>query len=367
RPRANLVFLVDVSGSMNEPDRLPLVIRGLKLLTEQLRNDDHVAIVVYAGNEGLVLPSTPGENRAAILAALGNLQAGGSTNGGAGIKLAYKVAQENFVPGGINRVILATDGDFNVGLTSEGDLERLAEEKAKSNVFLTVLGVGRGNFNDSLLEAVTNKAKGNYAYVDNFSECRKVFEEQLTGTLMTIAKDVKIQIEFNPAKVAGYRLIGYEDRMLAAEDFNNDKKGAGEIGAGHTVTALYEIVPAGKVVDTTDVDALKYQKPQHLTDAAKKGELLTLKLRYKEPEGDKSSLIEVPLADQVKKFAAASSDFQFAASMAAFGMLLRDSKFKGSATYDAVLEIATQNKGADKEGHRNEFLEIVRRTKKIGK
>ena len=365
RPQANLVLLIDVSGSMNEPQKLPLLVRALKLLTEQLRNTDRVAIVVYAGSEGLVLNSTLGESRETILTALENLRAGGSTNGGAGINLAYKVAKENFIPGGINRVILCTDGDFNVGVTSDSSLERMVEEKAKEGTFLTVLGFGRGNFNDSMLEAISGKGNGNYAYVDNIIEARKVLVEQLSGTLLTIAKDVKIQIEFNPAKVAGYRLLGYEDRILAAEDFNNDKKDAGEIGSGHTVTALYEIIPAGAEVPATKVDELKYQKPKKVANDDEANELLTLKIRYKDPAADKSQLIEVAVQDEGKKFAAASSDFQFAAAVAGFGMLLRDSQYKGTLNYDAVLEIATQHKGEDLSGYRNELLEMVRKAKQI--
>lgn len=365
RPQANLVFLIDVSGSMNEPQKLPLLVQAIKLLTEQLRKDDRVAIVVYAGSSGLVLPSTSGDSREAILTALENLQAGGSTNGGAGIELAYKVAKDNHIAGGINRVILCTDGDFNVGVTSDSSLERVIEEKAKQGTFLTVLGFGRGNFNDSMLEALSGKGNGNYAYVDNIAEARKVLVEQLSGTLMTIAKDVKIQIEFNPAKVAGYRLLGYEDRILAAEDFNNDKTDAGEIGSGHTVTALYEIVPAGEKVPATKVDELKYQKPKKILNGEEANELLTLKIRYKEPTADVSQLIEVPVGDEGKKFAAASSDFQFAAAVAGFGMLLRDSQYKGTLTYDAVLEIAAQHKGEDLSGYRKELLELIRKAKQI--
>ncbi|MCE9556486.1 MAG: von Willebrand factor type A domain-containing protein [Planctomycetes bacterium] len=365
RPQANLVFLIDVSGSMDGPNRLPLVIRSLKLLTEQLRNTDRVAIVVYAGNSGLVLPSTAGESRETILAALDNLRAGGSTNGGAGIELAYRVAKENYIAGGINRVVLCTDGDFNVGITSDLSLERLIEEKAKEGTFLTVLGYGCGNFNDSMLETISGKGNGNYAYVDNIDEARKVLVEQLSGTLMTIAKDVKIQIEFNPSKVAGYRLLGYEDRILAAEDFNNDKKDAGEIGSGHTVTALYEIVPAGERMPVAQVDELKYQKPKKVVAHDEADELLTLKIRYKEPMADVSQLIEVPVSDEGKKFAAASSDFQFAAAVAGFGMVLRDSQYKGTLTYDAVLEIASQHKGEDLSGYRKELLELIRKAKQI--
>ncbi len=368
RPECNLVFLLDVSGSMDSPAKLPLLKAGMKLLAGQLRDNDRVAIVVYAGSEGLVLPSTFGSKRAEILAALDDLQAGGSTNGGAGIALAYRIAKQNFVPGGVNRVLLCTDGDFNVGTTSTGDLVRMVEKEAKSGVFLSVLGFGRGNLNDSMMETISNKGNGNYAYVDNLSEARKVLVRQMGGTLVTIAKDVKIQVEFNPAQVAAYRLIGYENRMLAAEDFNDDKKDAGEIGAGHTVTALYELVPAGQKADTPPVDPLKYQ------DAAKSspekpghGELLTLKLRYKAPDAETSKRLEFPVVDLGEKIGQASRDFQFAASVAAFGMLLRGSEHKGTATYDAVLEMAASAKGPDPHGYRAEFLELVRRAKAIGR
>lgn len=365
RPECNLVFLLDVSGSMDSPDKLPLVKEGMKLLANQLRDHDRVAIAVYAGSEGLVLPSTPGSQRQKILAAIEQLEAGGSTNGGAGINLAYRIAKENFVPGGVNRVLLCTDGDFNVGTTSTGDLVRMVEEKARSGVFLSVLGFGRGNLNDSMMETISNKGNGNYAYVDNLSEARKVLVQQMSGTLVTIAKDVKIQIEFNPSQVAAYRLIGYEDRMLAAEDFNNDKKDAGEIGAGHTVTALYELVPSGQKVDVPAVDPLKYQAVTKPSDKSPSRDLLTLKLRYKPPESDTSKRLEFPLADSGKGIGQASGDLEFAASVAAFGMLLRGSEHKGTATYDAVLEMAASSKGADVHGYRAEFLEMVRRAKAI--
>jgi Ca-activated chloride channel family protein len=365
RGASNLVFLLDVSGSMRSANKLPLVKRGMEMLAKQLGENDRVAIVVYAGSEGLVLPSTSGGDQQKILDAIKRLEAGGSTNGGAGIKLAYKIAQKNFIEEGVNRVILCTDGDFNVGTTSSGQLERLVQEKAKSGVFLTVLGFGRGNLNDAMMEAISNKGNGNYGYVDTENEARKILVEQMSGTLVTIAKDVKIQIEFNPAQVAGYRLIGYENRILAKEDFNDDKKDAGEIGAGHAVTALYEIVPAGKPVPSAKVDALKYQKPVVPTDAAESGELLTLKLRYKEPDGEKSKLLEFPVTDNGQSFAQASKDFKFASAVAAFGMLLRGSEHAGNATYDAVLEIGGEGVGADPFGYRAEFLDLVRRAKQF--
>jgi secreted protein with Ig-like and vWFA domain len=366
RPKSNLVFLLDVSGSMSSNDKLPLLQQGMKLLAGQLGENDRVAIVVYAGSEGLVLPSTVGDQRAKVLDAIDRLKSGGSTNGGAGIELAYKIALENFIDEGVNRVILCTDGDFNVGTTSTGDLERMVEEKAKSGVFLSVLGFGRGNLNDAMMETISNKGNGNYAYIDGITEAQKVLVEQMGGTLVTIAKDVKIQVEFNPTQVEAYRLIGYENRMLAAEDFNDDKKDAGEIGAGHTVTALYELVPAGGKVELPDVDPLRYQvAPSENQDEGVADELLVLKLRYKEPDGDTSELLEFPTTDAEAAFSKASPDFQFAAAVASFGMQLRGSVHSGMSTYDAVLEIAESAKGADKHGYRAEFVEMVKRAREI--
>src|SRR4030095_7107566 len=293
-------------------------------------------------------------------AAIDALNSGGSTNGGAGILLAYETATSNFIRGATNRVILATDGDFNVGITNQGDLIRLIEEKAKSGVFLSVLGFGMGNYKDSTLEKLADKGNGNYAYVDSLQEARKVLVEEMGGTLITIAKDVKIQVEFNPALVGAYRLIGYENRILRAEDFNDDTKDAGEIGAGHTVTALYEVVPAGKEGDVPGIDALKYQKPVATTRESKSGELLTLKLRYKEPDGAISKLIQVPVSDRGTSWAQASRDFKFASAVAALGMILRDSPYKGNSTLGSVLELAEAGKGEDKQGYRAEFIELVR-------
>ena len=359
RPPSNLVFLIDVSGSMQPPNRLPLIKRALPLLVEKLTENDRVAIVVYAGASGLVLPSTSCDHKAKILAALENLEAGGSTNGASGIQLAYDTAIANFIKGGTNRVILATDGDFNVGVTNQGELTRLIEEKAKSGVFLSVLGFGMGNYKDSTLEKLADKGNGNYAYVDSLQEARKVLVEEMGGTLITIAKDVKIQVEFNPALVGAYRLIGYENRILRAEDFNDDTKDAGEIGAGHTVTALYEVVPAGKEDALPSVDALKYQKPVEAARESKSGELLTLKLRYKEPDGTTSKLIQVPVSDRGTNWAQASRDFKFASAVAALGMILRDSPYKGNATLSGVLDLAETGKGEDKQGYRTEFIELV--------
>lgn len=367
RPASNLVFLIDVSGSMGAPNRLPLLLRGMKLLVEQLTTQDRVAIVVYAGAAGLVLDSTAGDEKLLIMNALNNLQAGGSTNGGEGIRLAYQVALDHFIAGGVNRVILCSDGDFNVGTTSTGDLVRLVVENARQNVFLTVLGFGAGNHNDAMLEQISNQGNGNYAFVDTDLEARKVLVEQVASTLVTIAKDVKIQVEFNPAMVSSYRLIGYENRLLAAQDFNDDQKDAGEIGAGHTVTALYEIVPSGAVSDVAvpTVDALKYQTPPQAADGATTSELLTLKLRYKQPEGDTSQLLTQAATDSGHRIGAASQDFQFAAAVASFGMLLRNSKFKGSASYDGVLEMAQSSVQSDAHGYRREFLGLVQRAKDI--
>ncbi|HVT28533.1 MAG TPA: von Willebrand factor type A domain-containing protein, partial [Lacipirellulaceae bacterium] len=373
RPQSNLVFLIDVSGSMDEPNKLPLVIYGLEQLTHELGENDRVAIVVYASSEGVVLPSTPGTKQETILAALSKLKAGGSTAGGAGIQLAYQIAEDNFIKGGTNRVILCTDGDFNVGVTSTADLERLVEKRAKdTGVFLSVLGFGRGNLNDTMMEAISNHGNGNYHYVDNRTEARRVLVEEMTGTLVTIAKDVKIQVEFNPARVGGYRLIGYEDRMLRTEDFNDDKKDAGEIGAGHTVTALYELVPAGKHVEVGPVDKLKYQPDatanspadQKATSMIAK-ELLTLKMRYKAPDGDTSKKLEWPVTDDGKSFAAASTDTKFAAAVAGFGLLLRNSQYKGNLTYAADLELAQSAIDDDPHGYRKEFVKMVRKAKEL--
>jgi Ca-activated chloride channel family protein len=374
RPVSNLVFLLDVSGSMQDANKLPLLKTAMKLLVDQLTENDRVSIVVYAGASGVALQPTTADQKQVIANALEQLQAGGSTNGNEGIELAYLLALEHFVPKGTNRVILCTDGDFNVGITDQSQLMRVIEEKARSGVFLSVLGFGMGNYKDSTLEKLADKGNGNYAYIDTPNEAKKVLVEQMQGTLITIAKDVKIQIEFNPAHASAYRLIGYENRLLAKEDFNDDKKDAGEIGAGHTVTALYEVIPPGKSTSTASVDPLKYQPkkapievastdsgvPQGTKpEAAHSDELLTLKLRYKQPDGDTSQLIEVPVKDQGRKFTEASSDFAWAAAVASFGMLLRDSEYKGNATLPAVLEIAQANKGEDNSGYRAEFIRLV--------
>jgi Ca-activated chloride channel family protein len=358
-PPANLVFLLDVSGSMDEPLKLPLVKSAMRMLTEQLTSRDRVAMVVYAGSSGLVLPSTSGERKGEILAAIDRLEAGGSTNGGEGIQLAYQIAQDNFIRGGVNRVILATDGDFNVGVTSEGDLVRLIEQKRQSGVFLSVLGFGTGNVKDSTMEKLADKGNGNYAYIDSNAEARKVLGEQIGGTLFTIAKDVKIQVEFNPKQVAAYRLIGYENRLLRDQDFNDDTKDAGEIGAGHTVTALYEVVPYGQKFENPGVDALKYQQPVKPSEMANSNELMTVKLRYKEPAQDQSKLLSVSLADSKGRLDGASDNFKFASAVAAFGMLLRDSKYKAEASYNKVIELARASVGSDPQGYRSEFIQLV--------
>ncbi len=365
RPPSNLVFLIDVSGSMDEPNKLPLVQAALRILSRQLTRDDHVAMVVYAGNSGVVLPSTAGNLNGRILDAIEALKAGGSTNGAAGIELAYKIASDNFIKDGTNRVILATDGDWNVGATTHADLLQLITDKAASGVFLTVLGFGMGNYKDGTLEMLADKGNGNYAYVDSLSEARKVLVEQMAGTLCTIAKDVKIQIEFNPARVAGYRLVGYENRMLAKEDFNDDKKDAGEIGAGHTVTALYELIPAGKEVAAPSVDPLKYQAAPAPT--APSPEACTVKLRYKEPQGTESALISVPYEDKGGAFDDASNDFRFAAAVAGYGMKLRHSQYAKGYTWDALVEVASGALGADHDGYRAEFLDLVKKAKDLSR
>ena len=365
RPSSNLVFLLDVSGSMRSANKLPLLKNAMRLLVNRLSENDRVAIVVYAGASGLVLPSTSSDQKERILAALENLEAGGSTNGGSGIRLAYQTAVSNFISGGVNRVILATDGDFNVGTTNQGDLTRLIEDKAESGVFLTVLGFGMGNYKDSTLEKLADMGNGNYAYIDTINEARKVLVDEINSTLVTIAKDVKIQIEFNPLQVSAYRLIGYENRLLRKEDFNDDTKDAGEIGAGHTVTALYEIVPAGKGLQVPGVDPLRYQTPMSTTDVAQDGELLTLKLRYKQPDGQTSRLLEFPVRDGDKAYSQASQDFKFAAAVASFGMILRQSPYQGNGTLAAVLELAEEGKGNDPHGYRGEFLELVKQARTL--
>jgi Ca-activated chloride channel family protein len=364
-PASNLVFLIDTSGSMQSADKLPLLKQAFKLLTNQLREKDRVSIVAYAGSAGLVLEPTSGSNKEKILSAIDRLEAGGSTAGGEGIQLAYKTAKEHFLASGNNRVILATDGDFNVGVSSEGDLVRMIEEKRKDGIFLTVLGFGTGNLKDSKMEQLADKGNGQYAYIDEVQEARKVFINQLGGTLFTIAKDVKIQVEFNPTRVQAYRLIGYENRMLKAEDFNDDKKDAGELGAGHSVTALYEVVPAGANAKLPKVDTLKYQDKLTKPEAYASNEIMMVKLRYKAPKESDSKLIARAVVDEKKSVEGASSNFKFAAAVAEFGLLLRESRFRANASPERCLDLARQSKGEDEAGYRGEFIHLVEKSKDL--
>ena len=365
-PPANLVFLIDVSGSMMDENKLPFVKKSLKLLVDQMREQDRVAITVYAGNAGLVLPSTSGASKEKIMRAVNGLEAGGSTAGGAGIKLAYKVAKENFNSEGNNRVILCTDGDFNVGVSSDGELVRMIEVERESGVFLSVLGFGMGNYKDSKMEKLADKGNGNYAYIDNLREAKKVFVNQFGGTLMTIAKDVKIQIEFNPAKVREYKLIGYENRILADEDFNNDKKDAGEMGSGHIVTALYEIVPSDAPSTGTSIDKLKYQETEKAKPSSDfSDEMMTVKVRYKEPQGSVSKLIAKPVKWNNTTIEDMSDNLKFASSVAEFGLILRNSSYKGKSNYTQVLNLARASKDKDEFGYRSEFINLVEAAKKL--
>jgi Ca-activated chloride channel family protein len=358
-PPSNLVFLLDVSGSMRSHDKLPLLKKGFKLLVNQLREEDYVSIVVYAGSSGLVLPPTSGADKETILAALEKLRAGGSTAGAAGIRQAYAVAKENFREDANNRVILATDGDFNVGVSNDSELVDLIEEKRDDGIFLSVLGFGTGNLKDSKMEKIADHGNGNYYYIDNLLEAKKVLVSEMGGTLHTIAKDVKIQVEFNPKNVQAYRLIGYENRLLEDQDFNDDTKDAGELGSGHTVTALYEIIPPGVEIDKSlaDVDPLKYQTPSETVEDFE-DEIMTVKLRYKQPDGDSSKLIKTVIKkDQIRE--ELSHDLSFASAVASFGMLLRDSKFKGDSSFDLVAELAKNGRGEDANGYRSEFIKIA--------
>jgi Ca-activated chloride channel family protein len=361
-PASNLVFLIDVSGSMSDVNKLPLLKSSFKLLVDQLRAQDKVAIVVYAGAAGVVLEPTSGANKEKIVASLDKLQSGGSTAGGEGIRLAYALAKENFVTGGNNRVILATDGDFNVGESSNASMERLVEDKRKDGVFLTVLGYGMGNYKDSKMETLADKGNGNYAYIDSILEAQKVLVNEFGGTLFTIAKDVKIQVEFNPTKVQAYRLIGYENRHLKDEDFNNDKKDAGEIGSGHAVTALYEVIPVGIESEFFKIDELKYQKTVVDKSAATSKELLTVKIRYKAPDGDVSKLISRSLQDKVTNEDKTSENFRWSAAVAGFGMLLRKSEYINGYTFDDVIVLAESSRGKDERGYRVEFINMMKST-----
>jgi Ca-activated chloride channel family protein len=366
-PASNLVFLIDVSGSMMEPEKLPLVQRSLSMLVDQLREQDRVSLVVYAGNAGLVMPSTSGFEKKKIKDAIENLEAGGSTAGGAGIQLAYKVAEEHFVKNGNNRVILCTDGDFNVGPSSDAELLDMIDKEKKSGVFLTVLGFGMGNYKDSKMERLADRGNGNHAYIDNENEARKVLVSEFGGTLFTIAKDVKLQIEFNPEMVQAYRLIGYENRMLNKEDFNNDSKDAGELGSGHTVTAIYEIILTGvKNEFLESVDSLKYQKkmkPEYTTG----NEIMNIKFRYKTPDGNRSKLIEHALVYQPHDLNETSVNFRFVSAVAEFGMLLRNSAFRQQSSFDRTYMMAKNSLGSDSEGYRSEFLQLIRDAGRITK
>ncbi len=356
-PASNLVFLIDVSGSMSDENKLPLLKKSFQILLDNLRGSDRVAMVVYAGAAGVVLNSTTCDNKSKIVDAFAKLEAGGSTAGGQGIELAYKIAKDNFIQGGNNRVILATDGDFNIGQSSDDGLVRMIEEKRKSGIFLTVLGFGMGNYKDSKMEKLSNAGNGNYAYIDNIMEAKKILGKEIWGTLYTIAKDVKIQIEFNPNKVKAYRLIGYENRMLAAEDFNDDTKDAGDIGSGHTVTAIYEIIPAGSTEEIPNIDELEYQK----TKVVKSPNFMTFKLRYKKPDSDVSKLISQKIVESAIYTQTPSMNLKLAGSVSMFGLLLRNSKYKAAASYEAAITLAKLAKGVDDDGYRAELIMLMQK------
>jgi Ca-activated chloride channel homolog len=361
-PSSNLVFLIDVSGSMNVPNKLPLLKSAFGLLVNEIRPQDHVAIVVYAGAAGLVLDSTPGNKKEVIINAISKLEAGGSTAGGAGLKLAYSVASENFVKGGNNRIILATDGDFNVGESSNGGMERLVEENRDRGIFMTVLGFGMGNIKDDKMEIIADKGNGNYSYIDNLQEAGRVLVREFGGTLFTIAKDVKLQVEFNPEKVQSYRLIGYENRLLNDEDFNDDRKDAGEMGSGHSVTALYELVPSGSDQEISSVDPLKYQRLERISmsdESSFNNEYLTIKIRYKKPDGITSMLMEKPVRNYVSDFEDASENLRFAVAVSEFGMILRNSEFKGSSSLNEAARLGKSARGVDDDGYRSEFVRLI--------
>ena len=367
-PPSNLVFLIDVSGSMYEPNKLPLVKTSMKMLVDQLRPIDHVAIVVYAGEVGVKLESTPGDQKEKIKDVIEQLGAGGGTAGGAGLMMAYQVAQKNFIKKGNNRIILSTDGDFNVGASSDKDMEQLIEEERKTGVSLSILGFGMGNYKDSKMELLADKGHGNYAYIDNITEATKSMVSEFGGTLFTVAKDVKLQVEFNPAKVQSYRLLGYEDRLMAKEDFNNDTKLGGDMGVGHTVTALYEIIPVGvKDSFSASVDPLKYQKPAAAVRGNNSPEVMTIKFRYKQPDSDKSKMEYVTVIDNPLNAGKTSEDFRFAAAVAEYGMLLRDSQFKQNSKFDQLITMAKSAKGKDDDGYRAEFIRLAESTKNMMK
>jgi Ca-activated chloride channel family protein len=366
-PPSNLVFLIDVSGSMNSPNKLPLLKSAFGLLVNELRPQDRVAIVVYAGAAGLVLESTPGNRKEVIMRAIDHLHAGGSTAGGAGLKLAYAEAGKNFIRNGNNRIILATDGDFNVGESSNGGMERLVEEQREKGVFITVLGFGMGNYKDDKMEIIADKGNGNYSYIDNLQEARRVLVREFGGTLFTIAKDVKFQIEFNPARIESYRLIGYENRLLNDEDFNDDRKDAGEMGSGHNVTALYELVPAGNDEYRPSVDPLRYQRSESIEEKPvsrnytnTRGEYLNIKIRYKKPDGKTSILFEKPVRGSIRNIEDASDNLRFAAAVSEFGMLLRNSEYKADATLSDAVRLALGARGEDEDGYRAEFIRMIK-------
>ena len=365
RRPGNFVFLIDVSGSMTPENKLPLLKKAYKLMVKKLHPQDRVAIVVYAGAAGVILPSTEANEKETIINAIEKLRAGGSTAGGQGIQLAYKIAKENFIKNGNNRIILATDGDFNVGVSSTSEMVRLIEEKRKEGIFLTVLGFGMGNYKDNRLEQIADKGNGNYFYIDNILEAKKVLGHEIMSTLFTIAKDVKLQLEFNPAKVKSYRLIGYENRLLKKEDFDDDTKDAGELGAGHTVTALYEIVPVKDVSALKNNETLKYQDNNLTRQALDSEEVLTLNLRYKEPDEETSRLISRVLKENNNEFEKSTGNLKFSAAVVQFAMLLRDSKYKGESDYDNILKLAEDSKGEDKFGYREEFITLVRMAKRL--
>jgi len=364
-PPSNLVFLIDVSGSMDAPNRLPLVQEALGLLIENLRGNDKVAIVVYAGAAGEVLPSTSGNNKLQIKNALNNLRAGGSTAGGAGIQLAYKIASEGFIPGGNNRIILCTDGDFNVGASSDAHLTQLVESNRNSGIYLTVLGFGMGNYKDNKLELIANKGNGNYAYIDTINEAKKVLVNEMVSTLYTIAKDVKLQVEFNPAHVKAYRLIGYENRLLRDEDFKDDTKDAGELGAGHTVTAIYEIIPMNSKESVPELEPLKYQNLAISDEARNSPEMITVKLRYKLPDSEVSTGFEVPVLNKYNALDASSETYLFSSAVVGFGLMLQDSEFKEALTWETVKDLAKNNLGKDSDGYRAEFLDLIDKAAKL--
>lgn len=364
-PASNLVFLIDVSGSMNQANKLPLLIASFRLLVDQLRPYDHVSIVTYAGQSAVILDGTTGGDKERILDALNRLQAGGSTDGAQGILTAYELAERNFIKDGNNRVILATDGDFNIGMSSDAELVRLIEKQRASNIFLSVLGFGMGNYKDNKMQKLADSGNGNHQYIDDLAEAKKVFVEEFGGNLFTVAKDVKIQIEFNPEMVAGYRLIGYENRKLENRDFNDDAKDAGEIGAGHTVTALFEVIPQGVESPWLATVEKRYTTSRDRRTSSRDGELAFVKLRYKDPDGEHSKLIERPVEAGVISITKLSDDFRWAASVAGFGMLLRDSEFKGHTSFEMVMDLAEKGRGDDPHGYRSDFIDLLTKANRV--